>query len=469
MKAKVVDCIILAMLKEERELFLRANNSLIYDQTKTHDDFLEFEFFDKNNNLRTGVFCSSDREMGNNEASKLFYKISRKYQSELCINIGVVGYINEVSIGDVIIVDDNYSLCEKNVANDKLQKTDAKLDKDFIRNKVCNPLERSYAEIFKSNTKTKLNELRINLDRYIKENNVKEELAKSLAHTCKHTENKIKLGACATYHSVVKDEKTRSAIKDVRKTNIVDMEAYYFNDWHKLIRTEEYDGSLKNSKIIFIKSISDTAIDEEKAILEKIQSRYLAMSNICDVVSYYISNLYEFSRQSESSLLDFFDNKISNNHINELIRYTPEAYNALEQLCPHIIINKKIGGISIDGNYIQTSCDILARDNQILVLEGNPGKGKSTFISYVYKKLAEKQPSIFISIPELINSSHQISAEQSLCLLEQLLKNNDSITVFIDGVEGSRRKKSEDNKRILESLITRMVDHIYVVIDHLFC
>lgn len=454
MRAEIVDCIILAMLKEERELFLKANNCLIYDKTKIHDDFLDFIFFDKNNKLRSGVFCSSDREMGNNEASKLFYKISRKYQSELCINIGVVGYINEVCIGDVIIVDDNYSLSEKNVANDKLQKTDAKLDKDFIRNTVCNPLERSYAEIFKASTEAKLNKLRMNLNKYIEHNTIDEKLKKSLAHTCEHKANHIKLGACATYHSVVKDKKTRAAIKDVRKTNIVDMEAYYFNDWHKLIRTEEYDESLKDSKIIFIKSISDTAIDEEKAILEKIQSRYLAMSNIYDVVSYFISNLFEFSQRSDICLLDYFNKEISDKHIDKLIKYTVEAYDALEKLCPYIIINKKIGDVSIEGNYIQASCNVLEKENQILVLEGNPGKGKSTFISYVYKKIAEKHSAVFISIPELINSKGLISSEQSLFLLEHLLKNDNNITVFVDGVEGSRHTNSEDNKKILECLIT---------------
>lgn len=453
MDTKTVDCIILAMLKEERELFLSENTCFAYDKTKKHDNFLEFTFFDKDNKLRKGVFCSSDREMGNNEASKLFYKISRTYQSDLIINIGVVGYIDEVNIGDVIIVDENYSLCEKNVANTRLQKTDAKIDQDFIREQVCGPLERYYSTEFEKCSQFKLEKLKIELEKYATENKLDNSIKTSLDKICAHSFNEIKLGACATYHSVVKDNKTREAIKEVRKTNIVDMEAYYFNDWHKLIRRTEYPKELKSSRMIMIKSISDTALKKEKKILEAVGSRKLAMSNIYDVVSYYISNIYEFSLNSNKNLMDYFNTNVSNKHIDKLINYTDESYDALENLCPYLIINNKLNNMFLSGKYIETACNILKKENQVLILEGNPGKGKSTFISYVYKKVSENQAAIFISIPEILNENNKFSPSQSLYLLERLLQYDKGITVFIDGVEGSRHKQSIENKKLLENLI----------------
>ena len=457
MRIKRVDCIILAMLKEERELFLENNNCFIYNKAIEHEDFLEFNFFDNNNNLRTGVFCCADREMGNNEASKLFYKISRKYQSELFINIGVVGYVKEVSIGDVIIVNDCYSLCEKNVANDDLQKTDAKLDETFIKEKVCNPLKRVYLNDFKKQTKIKLDELRQKLDSYIKNYDLdeNEDIVKSLKNTCNHKNNTFKLGACATYHSVVKDETTRAAIEAIRKTNVVDMEAYYFYDWFKLICETEYPESLKNSKMFFLKSISDTAIDKEKAILEKLGSRELAMSNIYDIVTYFLSNIYIFSQSSNQNLSSYFENNVSSAHVDKLINYTPEADKALDNLCEYLLL-KNTEYFSANDSCIDTACSILEKENQILVFEGNPGKGKSTFISYVYKKFSKNHPAVFISVPELFNENQAISLEQSLFLLERILKHDNNITIFIDGVEGSRKKKSDENKEVLDKIISML-------------
>lgn len=453
MSVQIVDCIIIAMLREERDLFLENNNCLIYNQAMKHKDVLEFEFFDKENKLRRGVLCSSGRNMGNNEASKLFYKISRKYQSELCINIGVAGYINDVNIGDIIIVDDNYSLCEKNADNSSLQKTDAQIDKTFIGEQVRVPIEEFLTDDFKKNSQKKMRILRSELDKYLKAHPQEESVEKSLREVCSHTTNQIGAGTCATYHSVVKDEMTRAAIKKFRKTNIVDMEAYYFNCWHKLIRTEEYVSSLENSKMIFIKSVSDTALEPQKEILEKIGSRKLAMSNIYEVVSAFITSIYCFSTMSDKTLSQYFNEQISNKHIDRLINYNPAADAALDQLCSYLIMNDNINGISFEGKCVETVCDILKQDNKILILEGNPGKGKSTFISYVYKKYATEKAAIFISIPELINGEKQFSSKQILFWLECLLKSNEKITVFVDGIEGSRKKTPRENGEVLDELV----------------
>lgn len=453
MSIKEVDCIILAMLKEERELFLKENNCLIYDKARECDDFLEFVFFDKNLNLRTGVFCSGDREMGNNEAGKLFYRVSREYSSELYINIGVVGYINEVDIGDVIIVDDCYSLCEKNVANSELQKTDAQFDKSFIKKFVYGKLDKEYQNEFKRRTKEKKAFLYSALNNYVQENGIDKKLKDSLEVTCLGKgHNVIKLGACATYHSVVKDKETREKIRNIRKTNIVDMEAYYFNDWHNLVKNEEQERVHEDSKIIFVKSVSDTAIEDEKVVLEKIHSRDMAMSNIYDVVSFYLSHLHDFSQEASESLLSYFRNKISYKHIDKLIKCETSVDNALNELCTYLIIEDSIADQRFDKNYIELTCQCLKNENQTLVLQGRPGKGKSTFISLVYEKYEKEQPAIFISIPELQNESNGISITQSLYLLERLLKENEGLTVFIDGIEGSRKKSANENEELVRRI-----------------
>lgn len=453
MSTKKVDCIILAMLKEERELFLKNNNCLIYDKARECDDFLEFAFFDKNLKLKTGVFCSGDREMGNSEAGKLFYRVSREYSSELYINIGVVGYINEVNIGDVIIVDDCYSLCEKNVANSELQKTDAQFDKFFIKKIVFKKLDEEYQNEFKRRTKEKKLCLYNDLKEYVKENSIDKTLKDSLEKTCIGKDyNVIKLGACATYHSVVKDDGTRGKIRNVRKTNIVDMEAYYFNDWHNLVKNEEKEKAHKESKIIFVKSVSDTAIEDEKVVLEKIHSRDMAMSNIYDVVSFYLSHLHDFLPENSESLLSYFRNKISYKHIDKLIKHETRADTALDKLCTYLIIEDSIAGQRFNENYIELTCQCLKNKNQTLVLQGRPGKGKSTFISLVYEKFEKEQPAIFISIPELQNESNGISITQSLYLLERLLKENEGLTVFIDGIEGSRKKNSNENEELIRRI-----------------
>lgn len=453
MSVKIVDCIILAMLREERELFLENNNCLIYDEAKAHEDFLEFKFFDKNLKLRTGVLCSGDRAMGNNEAGKLFYRLSREYASKLYINIGVAGYINDANIGDVIIVEENYSLCEKNVANSELQKTDAPIDKNFIRKTVFKKIRESYLNKFNILTQSRMRNLRIKLSDYAMTNSINEDLLNSLNSTCGHNHNTIKLGGCATYHSVVKDDGTRAEIKKIRKTNIVDMEAYYFNDWHILIKEEEKNNAKQDSKMIFVKSISDTAIENEKAILEKIDSRALAMSNIYDVVTYYISFLHNFPKKETEDLYQYFKKTISDLHTDKLIKYEMGAYNALDKLCSYLIIEEQINGKDFKGTYIDVTCELLKKENQTLVLQGRPGKGKSTFISYVYRKIEQERPAVFISIPELQNETNNTPVAVSLYLLKRLLESNKNLTVFIDGVEGSRKKTSEENEEILKNII----------------
>lgn len=460
MNKKIVDCIIFAMLKEERKLFLDNNPYLIYDETKKNEDFLEFTFFDKEQYLRQGVICSLDGEMGNNEAGKLFYRTAKRYQSELYINVGVCGYIDDVNIGDVIIIDELYSLCERNASDSSLQKTDAPLNKQFIK-RVASLLNTEYGSIFNKNTEVKLKELRNNLNHELANRKVPKQTKTLLGKMCSHKNNIIKMGYCATYHSVVKDKNTRDLIKRTRKTNIVDMEAYYFFDWMELMKNEGNEQIPFDSKMIFFKSISDPSINEhgEKAMFERIGSRKLAMSNISNVVCYYICNLYNFTRKGESNLYKYFKD-ISEQHINKLIFYTPDAYYALENLCSHIILNKNINGSTITNNYISLCCDILNKNKHILVLEGTPGKGKSTFISYVYKRICDlEKPCIFISIPELSNSNESLSNIQILYLLERLLESDKNITVFVDGVEGSRSKDIKHNKSILDSLVNIFYKH----------
>ena len=454
---KHVDCIIITMLQEERKLFLNNNIALLYDKNRINNEFLEFEFFDKENKLRKGVFCSGNDKMGNSEACALFYKLSRKYKADLYLNIGVVGFVNDVSIGDVIIVNDNYSLAERNASNSNLQKTDFAIETDYIQT-ITNEINNHFSKKFCNTTRKRLQVLRSEVDKYIEMNRVDDGIRDSLSKILSIEKNTISLGCCATYHSVVKDKKTRKKISDIRKTKIIDMESYYFNLWHELVKKEEPNYSCEKSHMIMIKSVSDTALDKEKKILEECGSRSMAMNNIYDIVSFLITSLYEFSsaKSYNTPLYDYFSNHISNNHLDRLTKNSTEASVAcFDKICPFIVDNKEIGGIQICGEYIRVACEILSKKNSTLILQGSAGKGKSTFISLLYQSMINHQnKAILFNLSKAIEFSEDtISVEQCLDLLKRLIKKETNLVVFIDGVEGNRAHSNQENTRIQSQLL----------------
>ncbi len=462
MKCKKVDCIILAMLKEERDSFLQYNDCFFYENSNKHKNFLEFDFIDKNNIVRTGVFCSGDTKMGITEAASLFYKISRSYKSELYINIGVVGYINDVKIGDVLIVNDNSSLCERNATDTTIQQTDAILNTNFIEG-VYHSLKENFSEIFKEKSKLKMRALNKELSKHIKKAKSKDDintfLEKRLTEICKHEYNEINLGRCVTYHSVVKDAKTRDLIKeDVRKTNIVDMEAFYFNAWHQLIKETEACCSCKNSNFLIIKSVSDTAEESEKKELEKIGTRGIALSNINDVVSYFLTNLYDFkSKGPKVCLYDFFEKNISIPHIDRFVRnYTSEEkiIKFENMIKPFITLNEQ--HIS---NCIKHTCNLLETPNQTIVLEGGSGKGKSSFISLVYSIISQEKKAIYINIPKIHKKPYDFSYEQCLFLLKRIINHEKEIIIFIDGLEGNHYENDDKVNWFCKEIISAITEN----------
>lgn len=459
MAVKHVVCIIITMLMEERLLFLKDNISLIYNKHEVNNEYLNFVFFDKNNILRTGVFCSGNDKMGNTEACSLFYSLSRKYKADLYINVGVVGYINDVSIGDVIIVNSNYSLSERNDSLGHLQKTDIKLEDKFIE-KTTNEINNLFSSEFHQISEKRLKKLKEKVNEYIENNSIDKQISENLNTIIAHN-NEIKLGSCATYHSVVKDERTRSEIKKIRKTNIVDMESYYFNQWHSLIKTLEPSHSCQKSQMLMIKSVSDTALDKEKEILEKCNSREFAMKNIYDVVSFLITSQFTFRRENKSqiSLYEFFREKISNKHIDRFACVNPFlSVRFFDELCFRIIDTKQIGDIDINGKYVQVCCDLLCFDKSTLVIQGSEGKGKSTLISFIYQTIENKKAVLFNLSRAVSINDESISVEQSLYLLKRLIDEEKEIVILIDGIENSYSELSLDSKRLRYQLLKLLKD-----------
>jgi len=122
---KQIDCAILFMLDEERDLFIEANHKFILLENSIEDGFIEFIFLDKDCNIRSGVMCSDGTNMGNHKAGVLFYKLSRHYVASLYLNVGLAARLKDVNVGDVLFVDRLSTAGENNANNKPYQQSDA--------------------------------------------------------------------------------------------------------------------------------------------------------------------------------------------------------------------------------------------------------------------------------------------------------------------------------------------------------
>lgn len=415
---KQVDCALIFMLEEEQELFLKNNKDFIIIKNSCKG-FKEFCFFDKSNQYRTGVMCSNGKEMGNTEACKLFYKISRCYSASLYINLGVAGLVADVNIGDVIVID---RLSTSGEHNDNISKTQIKdynnLNSDKIKD-LCYLINLNMKGEFEKITINKVSEFKTRLKR---------QKVRKYSGFDGFEHNKIVSGWCLTVPQVIKDKSRYDAITDQRKLNIVDMEAYYLASWYSYVQDNEPSIMQSNSSFLVFKSVSDYG-DKNKHKFEKAGSRELAMHNLYAVVSNYCTNIHEFPLESSSNLYEYFFNNISKKCIDRLASNNLVEKGDIENLFKKIIhIDAQYNDSIIIESSITSILNNLEKNSQMLLLTGRSGTGKSTFISFLFKEA--KGEKVLIDFSKYTDEEGVVLAN----LLDKLIDKNSNCLVFLDGV-----------------------------------
>lgn len=414
-----IDCALLMMLDEERDLFLQQNSQLIVEKVDSAG-FVPFTFFDKEGKQRAGVIFSKGKEMGNTEACKMFYEFSRRYKAHLYINLGVAGYFKDMNIGDVLIANRLSTLGENNATNAPWQIKDGSY-------RGPNIPQRSW-DSFRKNSKKRLSEFYAELQKH------SEYSEEKFSDLMKEEYNTVKKGRCITVPEVIKgDENDRFPI--TRVGNVIDMEAYYLYDWHELIKNREPWLAVENSVFLSFKSVSDMANDT-KAVVEECGSRTLAMANLCDVVCEYLTEIHTFERAEDQTIYSYFQSKIGRQSLDPLFQKDTDARmeKKFGNLCRYFMTVDSGKGIIGEKDSIAAACKFLAVPKKTLVLSGHSGTGKSTFISYVYQKISKNQMAILIDFSKF-NSSTLPTDRQVVYLLERLLAQENSVAVFLDGVD----------------------------------
>lgn len=417
---KEVDCILIFMLDEEKNLFLE-NNRDFFLTGESIAGFTEFYFFDKSNLRRTGVMCSNGKGMGNTEACKLFYKLSRHFSASLYINLGVVGHVDDVNVGDVILVD---RLSTSGERNDNISKTQIQdytnLNAEKIKS-LCFDINQKVnsRNRFVKSTTSRVKEFKSKLPKEIIE---KYDGFDSFEY------NKIVTGWCLTVSQVIKDKTKNDAIKDQRKLNIIDMEAYYLASWYDYIKEFEPHIMQSDSSFLIFKSVSDYG-DAHKRNFEKAGSRTLAMHNLYTVVSNYCTDIHTFSLPTTISLNAFFSTTVCENCIDPLASNPFVDKSDIEKLFQYIIHMDDSNSNSINLEFSITSIlEQLNKDGQALLLTGRSGTGKSTYISFLYKEATGNK--VLIDFSKYSDSDGLILVN----LLERLINISNKVLVFLDGV-----------------------------------
>lgn len=426
-KIKHVDCILIFMLDEERDYFLNFNKQFILSDTN-QGNFQEFCFFDKEGHLRKGVIATNGTKMGNTEACALFYKLSRKYKADLYINLGVSAVYADVNIGDVIIANTLSTFSEENATNVCWQKRDLPYDMNLKLEEYLQNIRKVLPE-FSAESKKPIKEMINKLNSKIKDS----ELDKN--HYFE--ENIIKLGKCVTVPEVIKGAEGRNRFPEVRKLNVIDMEAYYLVLWHSLIKERESKNSIRNSNMLVFKSPSDYG-DLDKNIYEECGSRALAMSNLCTVVSNFCTNVYKFPRRTPDNLLNYFYQEIKGGSTDNYVKISHSNFSNIienfEKLCSFFIETS-------NEDFDKTSCinnafKLLTSDkNRIIFLNGRSGTAKSTFMSYLYSLVLNAQQKAILIDFSKFSAFTNPSTSQIIYLLEKLLLNEQDLFIFLDGID----------------------------------
>ncbi len=430
---KEIDCALIFMLDEEKELFLKYNKEFII--TNTNDVcFSEFIFFDKNMLMRTGVIVSNGKKMGNTEACALFYKLTRHYKAKLYINLGVAGLMSEMNIGDVLIATRISTMGENNANNKKKLPKDLSL-KEETANYAYNGLYSFIPEFSKQSEidvkilKENFQNIGINLNKYNGIANFKN--------------NNIITGWCLTVPEVIKNRSIVPELEEYRHLNLFDMEAYYIGLWHALIHENEPKvfGEPFSSEFIAFKSVSDYG-DENKKAMEECGSRELAMKNLYTVVSTYCTNVYEFRCTTSKNIYTYFNENISESCLDLFIKQNNNCYiKDFEEFFQYIIYADSDSEFN-SANCIQASIDIITQEKKALFLFGRSGTGKSTFMSYLFQETKKKGYDAVLIDFSKYSKYTSPSDSQLLALLKKLLVSEKKVVFFLDGIDTSSNSYS---------------------------
>lgn len=433
------------MLDEEKNLFLENNRDFIVTGEPIVG-FTEFSFFDKSNLLRKGVMCSNGKGMGNTEACKLFYKLSRHYSASLYINLGVVGQVDDVNVGDIIIVDRISTSGERNDDGGKTQIQDYNnLNSEKIRNLCFEINQKVNSENkFVESTSLRVKEFKSKLPKKITE---KYDGFDSFKY------NRIVTGWCLTVPKVIKDKTKNDAIKDQRKLNIIDMEAYYLASWYDYVTDFEPDMMQLDSSFLIFKSVSDYG-DKNKSEFERAGSRTLAMHNLYTVVANYCTNIHSFSLPASIDLNTYLSSAVRNKCIDTLASNPHVDICDIEKLFQYIIHMDNENGEGIDlESSITSILTKFEKDSQALLLTGRSGTGKSTYISSLYKQATGEK--VLIDFSKYSDADGLILVN----LLERLINTSEKVLVFLDGII-PESKTYEEIKNVI---------NLYKEINVVFC
>ncbi len=427
---KKVDVILIFMLEEEREYFLRYNNQFITFEQDC-DNYKEFIFFDKLGTQRKGVMVSNGNSMGNTEACALFYKLSRYYKADLYINLGVAGVNSkDINIGDVILVSKKLSTFSEENA------TDTEWQSNNITGSFLNYSDDAHFNIKK--TLTDLSDYSRNKVELFKEKLTKKVPIEYMDNFKEFDKNRIISGGCVTVPEVIKGEHGKDKFPIVRKNlDVIDMEAYYLVLWHNLIKQIESKNSIKNSKILVFKSPSDYG-DEYKKVLEECGSRDLAMDNLCWVVSNYCTKVHDFPGKNSENIYSYFDSSIKNYSSDDFVKNGSNNFDdvmrCFEKLCEYFI---DVDDQNFDkGECISSAFRALSsNDRKTILLSGRSGTAKSTFMSYLYYyALKEGCKAILVDFSKY--SSNTVPSDmQMIYYLEKLLSSQSDLYIFLDGID----------------------------------
>ncbi|MDO4312454.1 MAG: hypothetical protein Q4C52_05165 [Eubacteriales bacterium] len=423
MRKKKVDCIILTILQEERENLLKNNDKFIVYPTEMKDgvNYTEFVFLDRNCDVRTGVICDFGKLMGITNAIKLFFLVSQKYESLLYINAGVAAGVSGFHIGDVFCVTELQTICENN---------DTSID-DFQFKGADDISIDHYQGIINSNVIKKSSEAAI--VEIIAAAQEKEYF--QIIDLFKHKFNKVVSGKCVTTSSVIKDDVTKAELKKIRKLNVIEMEAYYFHDWFKLY--QRLGLVEKKAKVLVFKVPSDSGEKREKAMLEEVGARELAMNNLYMVISHLLCSEYRFESVGRDSI-DYWNDCIFKDYVDKCAQ--KENSIVLSDYFSRIIYNKEY--VQVD---FRTLCENVCKSGSITIIEGDAGTGKSTLLGLIFNELKAENNLLYIDLKHLISNSNY----KVICnFLTRIVKEKENITLLIDSLVGDYEQQK--NEPIME-------------------
>lgn len=446
-----VDCIVFAILKEEKDFFVkfvRERDFFGYKvcRTNTHNHSeLAAEkllLIDRNYTIRTCIVCSLKREentkqMGNAAAYKLLYIISRHYKSSFYINIGVAGAFNEkVRLGDVFLVSQNISLIKKD-SNGSFSQSILNIDSKIIENVFDKINDDNSAEL----RQLIIKRIGDRLDKVKKDPNIHELLDENRIAL---TAGSLQKGKCITFPYVLKNkgQLLDTEISLVRDWDIVDMEAYYFIDWFSLMKEIDPRHCLKSSRLLIVKSPSDTCEDALKGKLSK--AREFAMGNICEYLSVYLSEMHEFAKGKveidckeylhknfdAKHLPPVLDRELETDSYNELFSLIAETDSSHDNPFSIPILGKEIEDIS-----------------NSIIITGGPGKGEDILLALIYNSCGSKK--IYIDFAKLDNKQCSIKIICK-CLSYIFKRTANNYTVFLANLDCVSNK--DDALEILEIL-----------------